>query len=324
MKKIISVSRRTDIPAFYGDWFMNRIREGFAGHINPFGGQKYVVSLKPDDVECLVFWSKNYLPFIDKLNILQEIGYLFYFNYTITGLPKLFEYNLVDSRLAINSLIDLSKMFTPEHINWRYDPIVISDATDYRFHVENFANIAAKLAGHVKRCYFSFAIHYGKVKRNCDALKVQHNVTIVDQENDYKISLANELAEIATKYGIILYTCSGDFLINDKILKAHCIDINIIKQLLHCNSSYVEKSTRKECGCVESTDIGAYDTCPHGCVYCYANVNKNRAKHVFDSHDFKAAYLGCSKEQSDKWLSEISQKNKDKLVKKNYKQLSMF
>ena len=283
-----------------------------------------MVSLKPEDVECLVFWSKNYLPFIDKLKLLQEIGYLFYFNYTITGLPKLFECNLIDSGLAINSLIDLSKMFTPKHINWRYDPIVISNATDYKFHVDNFDSIAAKLAGHVHRCYFSFAIHYGKVKRNCDALKLQHNITIIDPENDYKISLANELAEIATKYGITLYTCSGDFLINDNILKAHCIDGNIIKQLFYCNSSYVEKSTRKECGCVESTDIGAYDTCPHGCVYCYANVNKKRAKHVFDSHDSKAAYLGYSKEQSDKWLAEISQKNKDKLDKKSYKQLSMF
>ncbi len=324
MKKIISVSRRTDIPAFYGDWFMNRVKEGFAGYVNPFGGQKYVVSLKPEDVECLVFWSKNYLPFVDNLKIIQEIGYLFYFNYTITGLPKLFECNLVDSGLAINSLIDLSMMFTPKHINWRYDPIVISDVTDYKFHVENFTNIVSKLEGYVQRCYFSFAIRYGKVKKNCDELQIKHNISIIDPDNDYKISLANDLAEIAYKHGITLYSCCGDYLINDKIKKAHCIDGNIIKELFYCNSLYVEKSTRKECGCTESTDIGAYDTCPHGCVYCYANVNKNRAQSAFDNHDSKAAFLGQSKQQSDKWLADISERNKDKLDKKNYKQLSMF
>ena len=101
MKKIISVSRRTDIPAFYGDWFMNRLKEGFVGYINPFGGQKYIVSLKPEDVICFVFWSKNYEPFIEKLKIIEDMDYKFYFNYTITGLPNIFECNLVEKELSL-------------------------------------------------------------------------------------------------------------------------------------------------------------------------------------------------------------------------------
>ena len=116
MKKIISVSRRTDIPAFYGDWFMNRLKEGFVGYINPFGGQKYIVSLKPEDVICFVFWSKNYEPFIEKLKIVEDRGYKFYFNYTITGLPNIFECNLVEKEIAIDALKKIeSYVFTKAH-----------------------------------------------------------------------------------------------------------------------------------------------------------------------------------------------------------------
>lgn len=322
MNKIISVSRRTDIPAFYGEWFMNRIKEGFAGHINPFGGQKYIVSLKPEDVDCFVFWSKNYLPFMDNLKTLKGLGYSFYFNYTITGLPKIYECNLSENNVTIDALINISKLFSPNHINWRYDPIVISDNTDYNFHLNKFKYIASRLAGHVNRCYFSFAIQYGKVKRNFDEFKNLNHIGIIEPDIGYKISLSNDLAKIAFNYGITMYTCCGDFLINNIIKKAHCIDGNIIKTLFYPDIQYNEKPTRKECGCIEATDIGTYDTCPHGCIYCYANINKKRAKSVFDNHDPHAAFLGQTKEQSDKWLLEIKENIANK--KKKYTQLSLL
>jgi len=134
MKRIISVSRRTDIPAFYGDWFMNRLKEGFAGVVNPFGGQKYIVSLKPEDVRCFVFWSKNFTPFFENLKVIESLGYKFYFNYTVTGLPNIFERNL-DKESAVETLKQLSRIYSPRHINWRFDPIIISNICDRNFFI---------------------------------------------------------------------------------------------------------------------------------------------------------------------------------------------
>lgn len=313
MKKIISVSRRTDIPAFYGDWFMNRLKAGFVGYINPFGGQKYIVSLKQEDVISFVFWSKNYEPFIEKIKSIEDMGYKFYFNYTITGLPNIFECDLVNREIAIQALRKLSRMYSPKHINWRYDPLIISDITDYNFHIKTFEDIASKLEGYVERCYISYAIQYGKVKRNFDKFQRENDVEIIDPDNDLRIELAKELAEIAARYRIEMLTCCGDYLLGPKIGKAHCIDGRIIKELFYKKGSkYSEKPTRKECGCTVSTDIGTYDTCPHGCIYCYANVNKEKAYTRFEKHDKNAAFLGYTKEESDKWVEEVKSKDNKK------------
>ena len=313
--KIISVSRRTDIPAFYGDWFINRLKEGFVGYVNPFGGQKYIVSLKPEDVVCFVFWSKNYMPFIDKLKTIEDMGYEFYFNYTITGLPEVFESNVPQKDLAIEVLRRLSSMYSPAHINWRYDPIIISNVTDYDFHIRNFERIASQLAGCVRRCYFSFSTLYGKVKRNYERLQGEEDLKIIDPDLDLRIKLANELAEIADRYGIKMLSCCGDYLTGPNIGKAHCIDGTIMEDLFGVNlRRYREKPTRKECGCRESTDIGAYDTCPHGCVYCYANMNKTRAYNRFEDHEKDAAFLGYTKAESDEWVCE----------KATFKQTTLF
>jgi len=320
MKRIISVSRRTDIPAFYGDWFMKRLEDGFAGYVNPFGGQKYIVSLKPADVVCFVFWSKNFEPFMSKLKVVESKGYKFYFNYTITGLPKIFECNMAGKEIAIDALKKLSRIYSLKHINWRYDPIVISDITNYDWHVSNFKNLASAFEGCVERCYFSYAIQYGKVKRNFDRFQKERSVKIVDPDNNLRIELASKLAEIAEQHGIKMFTCCGDYLINPKIGKAHCVDGMVIKELFSIGDfEFTEKPTRKECGCTESTDIGAYDTCPHGCVYCYANVNKKVAYSRFERHDKDSAFLGYSKAESDKWVSEIKSAKKD-----SFEQIELF
>ena len=306
MKKIISVSRRTDIPAFYGDWFMNRIAEGFVGYVNPYSGQKYKVSLKPEDVLCFVFWSKNYQPFLKHLERLANLGYRFYFNFTLTGLPKLFECNLVDTKVAIETMKDLSKMFSPKHINWRYDPILLSDATDYEFHLDRFEQLASELEGYVERCYFSFVIQYGKVKRNFDQFTAQSPIKFFDPEEAELKMFANDLADIGSKYKIKMLTCCGDYLLNDKIKKAHCIDGEIIENLFLTGARNLkEKPTRNECGCVNNTDIGAYDTCPHGCIYCYANMNKDIACKKYQEHEVGAAFLGYSVSDGKKWMDEI-------------------
>ncbi|MGD8785951.1 MAG: DUF1848 domain-containing protein [Phycisphaerales bacterium] len=320
MKKIISISRRTDIPAFYGDWFMNRLKEGFVGLVNPFSGKKYIVPLKPEDVTCFVFWSKDFSPFIENLKILDRLGYKFYFNYTVTGLPEVFE-NDVNKQSAIDALKQLGKMYSPRHINWRFDPIILTDTHDRNFYIDAFEKLASEFAGCVERCYFSFVNLYNKVIRNFEELEKATGLKISNCSDNFKAELANDLANIAKSYGIRMFSCCGDYLVSDNISKAHCIDGDIIESLFFPEGlRHKPKPTRKECGCAESTDIGTYDTCPHGCVYCYANMNKQKACKAFNNHDKDSAFLGYSKSQSDKWLMEI-QYDKDR---KDCRQLKIF
>jgi len=305
MKRIISVSRRTDVPAFYGDWFMRRVREGYAGAVNPFGGKRYLVSLKPEDVSCFVFWSKDFTPFIEPLEMLDRLGYRFYFNYTITAVPTVFESH-VDKDAAFKTLLYLSERYSPGHINWRFDPIVFSETLDEAFYLDAFAHLAGQLAGHVERCYFSFVTQYSKVTRNFQQMQEHTGVHVTERHPEQKIALADRLASIAERNGIRMYSCCGQYLVSPVIQKAHCIDGAIIQQLFSPDGfEYKDKPTRKECGCTESVDIGTYDTCPHGCVYCYANANKAVARRAFDSHDPDSAFLGYSKTQSDAWVAEL-------------------
>ncbi len=315
MKQIISASRRTDIPAFYGRWFMRRVEVGFAGVINPFGGQRFVISLKPEDVTAFVFWSKDFTAFVDNLKTIEQMGYRFYFNYTVTCLPQVFESNVNKTRAA-ETLKLLSRMYSAARINWRFDPIIISSVCGRQFYVEGFKKLAREFEGCAERCYISFVTEYGKVKKNFAELQARTGVEIVETSRDFKVELANELADIAVEHGMRMYSCCGQELVGDKIRKSHCIDGAVIERLFYPEGlDYVEKGMRKECGCTESKDIGTYDTCPHGCIYCYANAHKTTAKSRFDEHDPNSAFLGYSKAQSDKWLKEIAESGKDTSVK---------
>ena len=320
MKRIISVSRRTDIPAFYGEWFMRRLKDGFAGVVNPFGGSRYVVSLKPQDLVCFVFWSKNFSPFMESLRIIDGLGYKFYFNYTVTALPRVFESGL-DRQSAIESLKQLSRTCSPQHINWRFDPIVLSSVCDRNFFLKAFEELACEFEGLVERCYFSFVTEYGKVRRNFAEFERAAGVKITRCSKRFKIDLANELAAIAEYHGIRMFSCCGDYLLGPTIQKAHCIDGGIIEQLFFPEGlQHKEKPTRQQCGCTESIDIGTYDTCPHGCVYCYANVNKHKAAESYQNHDKDSAFLGYSKSDSDRWLAEIQSAG----TQEDSEQLEMF
>jgi hypothetical protein len=304
-RRIISVSRRTDIPAFYGDWFMHRVGQGFGGVVHPFSGHKYIVSLKPEDVVCFVFWSKDFGPFVENLRALDDLGYKFYFNYTVTGLPGVFE-SQVDKRAATDTLKRLSEMYSSRHINWRFDPIILSNICDRTFFLRAFERLASELEGYVERCIISFVTEYNKVKRNFRALERTTDVRIIECSEAFKIDLANDLAVIAERHGIRMFSCCGDYLIGPRIQQAHCIDGRLIDELFSPEGfSYGIKPTRKGCGCTQSTDIGTYDTCPHGCIYCYANANKRRAHTTFKAHDQQSAFLGYSQSLSDRWLAEM-------------------
>ena len=199
----------------------------------------------------------------------------------------------------------MSRRYSPAHINWRFDPIILSTISDDAFYLRTFEQLARTLEGIVERCYFSFVTRYGKVLRNFQQMERTTGVRVIEPSQEAKIDLANRLAEIALDYGITMHSCCGDYLVGGHIQKAHCIDGALIERLFYPNGfACKDKGTRPECGCSESTDIGTYNTCPHGCVYCYANTNKVSARKAFDEHDPDSAFLGFSKPQSEVWLSE--------------------
>jgi hypothetical protein len=325
-KKIISVSRRTDIPAFYPDWLMARIRDGAAGYLNPFGGRKFTVSLRPEDVLFIVFWSKNYKPLIRHLDELDERGFKFCFHFTITGLPRELERGTPSWQSTVEQAHDLARRYSPRHVLWRFDPIVLSSITPAARVCDTFVDIARRIEGATERCYFSYVQYYGKVLRGFERIHAQDGVRFrVDSESrdavlsskartpdayvfdltqQERLAFALELAEIANGLGISLHTCCGDYLIRDeapRIHKAHCVDGDLIAELLGADVSGKLNPTRDECGCWASRDIGAYDTCPHGCMYCYANTNKEKAlaeyRRIIDEPASFA--LGCPAARSE-------------------------
>jgi hypothetical protein len=305
MARVVSVSRRTDVPAFYHEWFNNRLAEGVVGWENPFGGQKYLLSLRHEDVIAFAFWSKNYRPFLPTLRSMKSRGYRSVFNCTITGLPRVFETNVVPFDDAVDSLIEVSRMYSPEHINWRYDPVLTTSATPVEYHIERFTELCRRLHQHVHRCYFSFAIMYGKVERSFKEFQNKQKVRVEDPTPDKRMQIATELAGIAGKFGIKMFTCCGDCLVDTTIAKAHCVDGDVISRLYYNGElRSTARPTRKECGCTESIDIGKYGTCPHGCIYCYANINKTTADRMYHDHDSGSLFLGYSREQSDQFVSE--------------------
>jgi hypothetical protein len=281
---------------------MARVQAGFAGVVNPFGGQRYRVSLTVDEVTCLVFWSKDYTAFLPHLETLDRRGYRFYFNYTVTALPTVFE-SRVDRGAALKTLICLSRRYSPAHINWRFDPIILSTVSDEAFYLQAFTEMAQALEGVVERCYFSFVTRYGKVLRHFQALEQTTGVEVSEPSEEARIDLANRLADVAAEHGITMHSCCGDYLVGERIQKAHCIDGALIERLFYPEGfTSKDKGTRPECGCAESSDIGTYNTCPHGCIYCYANANKVSARKAFQQHDMDSAFLGFSHEQSAAWL----------------------
>lgn len=319
--KIISASRRTDIPAFYGDWLMNRISAGFAGYSNPFNSKKYIVSLKREDTAAIVLWSKNFSPFLNNAILLKDEGYSLFFNYTITGLPEIFEPEGPQTDESIDTIKQLSSKFSPDHINWRYDPILISDITGADYHLDKFKFLCSKLTGYIKRCYISFPTPYGKVKNSFKKFTSRTGISIISEDIPARIDLAEKLSGIGEQYGIRTYSCCGDYLTGNKILKGRCIDGTIISSICGENLANLKlRPTRKECGCTDSVDIGVYNSCPHGCIYCYANSNAAQTSSFYrryksDPEYAESAFLGESKNISDLWINNINEHLK--ISKKN-------
>ena len=288
---IISASYKTDIPTFYGEWFMNRVRAGYCKMINPYNQRVIRVSLHPDRVEGIVFWSKNVGPFLKRLGDIEKLGFPFVLQHTITGYPREIEQAVVDDRKAIANMKAVAADFGPRVAVWRYDPVIFSSITPHESHIENFTRIARELEGSTDEVVVSFSQLYAKTKRNMDLAASENNFTWSDPSDSWKTELTEELAEISINCGIRLTICSQPQFIAPGCYEARCVDANRLADIVGSPLKACLKGNRKECGCFESRDIGDYDTCPHGCVYCYAVKNQTLAKTRFKKHDPKGETL---------------------------------
>jgi len=283
---IISASRRTDIPAFYTEWFYNRIKDGFVYVRNPINkNQVSKVSLLPEHVDCFVFWTKNPKPFIERLSELSE--YKFYFQFTLNSYCKDLEPNVPKKQDVIETFIELSQKIGKEKVIWRYDPILLSDKYTIDYHIKYFKSIAERVSPFTEKCVISFIDIYKKCERNLKNISVQE---ISANEIEY---LSGELKKIADEYNLSLETCAENVELSSLgIGHNRCIDNDLIERILNKKiKSSKDKNQRNECGCIESIDIGAYNTCKHGCLYCYANFNHQMVSDNCDNHTSSSPLL---------------------------------
>jgi hypothetical protein len=291
---IISASYKTDIPAFYGEWFMNRLRAGFCMMVNPYNRHQALrVSLRREDVNGFVFWTKNLGPFLGKLAEVQARGFPFVVQYTINAYPRKLEFSVTDASRALNHAKQVSQQYGPNVLVWRYDPIVFSSETRPESHLENFAWLAARLEGITDEVVISFAQIYKKTKKNMDWAGREFGFTWNDPDDDQKRSLMHDLYKIASQHKMQLSLCSQPYLLGPSVCvsEARCVDARRLSALANTDIHVRLRGARKECGCFESRDIGDYDTCPHGCVYCYAVQNRKLAQRRFRQHDPESEFL---------------------------------
>jgi len=288
---IISASYKTDIPTFYGDWFINRLRAGYCKTVNPYNRQTLRVSLKPDDVDGFVFWTKNVGPFLGHLAEIRRRGFAFVVQHTITGYPHILEQAVADATKAIEHVRRLADEFGPRVCVWRYDTIVYSSVTPRDFHIDTFSRLAKGLAGSTDEVVVSFAHLYHKTLRNMNQVAAEHGFTWSDPPLEWKRSLLAELAEVAACHQIRLTVCSQPQFVVPGSREARCVDAVRLSEVSGKAFSAKLRGNRKECGCYEARDIGEYDTCPHGCLYCYAVQNRPLALQRFRQHDPTSEFL---------------------------------
>lgn len=310
---IISASRRTDIPAFYALWFMNRIRDGYLFVQNPFNAHKYSrVDLSPQKVDAIVFWTKNPRPILQYLDELDQKGYRYYFQFTLTGYPQVLEPSVPKIDVGLNIFKELSKKLGADRVVWRFDPIILSDITNEDFILRTFERIAKDLCNYTKRVVISFADFYKKVTNNLQRVENEMHIKFYDisLHMDQIIRISSYLSEIAYKNSMQIFSCAEKYdLAKYGVEHGKCIDDNLIKNLFG-NSLHVKKDKyqREECGCVQSLDIGQYNTCTHDCVYCYATYNKQMAHIKRSLHDPDSPFLiGNDKHRPPQQIKKDSQ-----------------
>lgn len=271
---ILSVSRRTDIPNYWADWFLRRVKEGFVYIRNPINAHQIGrVELSPEVVDCIVFWSKNPSALAKRLDELE--AYQYYFQYTITGYGKDVEPGLPDKKsLLIPLFQDLSRRLGPQRVIWRYDPILFSERYTPEYHLRAFEEIAQRLEGYARRVVISFVDLYAKTRRSTAGLNL-----CPPPSDAQLLDFAGRLAAIAGEHGFAVESCAERIdLQTAGIRHGSCIDKALIEEIIRCRlTASKDKNQRPECGCFESIDIGSYNTCRNGCRYCYATFSPELA-----------------------------------------------
>ena len=323
---ILSVSRRTDIPAFYSEWFFNRVKAGFADVVNPFNTKNISrVKITPDVVDCIVFWTKDAAPMIGRLDELKD--YKYYFQFSVTPYDEDVEPGLLrnqSKRDIIHTFQKLSKKIGKDKVIWRYDPILLSRSHSVDWHFEQFDYLLKNLSPYTERCVISFVDLYKKTEHNTKGLGIK-DIT----EKDMK-EIALGFSQIAENSELEIQSCSEKVDLEEFGIKhGACIDKEIIENVIGAKFDLgKDKNQRKECGCIESVEIGQYDTCVHLCAYCYANFRPQIAKNHYENHNPESTVLfgeiphdAVTREREVKPLKKIKRAENftwEKSVKKYY------
>ena len=270
---IISASRRTDIPAFFADWFMERVREGHCDVANPFNPRQVRrVSFAPADADAIVFWTRNAAPMLPYLDELDGLGYRCYFLYTLLDYPEALEPGLPPLETRVDTFKRLADTIGPDRVIWRYDPIVLSNLTPFDYHVEAFPRLLDLLREHTRRVVVSLMDPYKSVMRRLRAAGVE--VINSPETRPEFPEMMRVIASSAIDADMEIVSCAEDVdLRRYGIQPGKCIDDELIYRLFGVRvTSRKDKGQRAACGCVESVDIGSYGTCGHKCLYCYASL----------------------------------------------------
>lgn len=303
---IISVSRRTDIPACYTEWFMNRIRAGFCTVPNPFRKQQVsLIPLKPTDIEVIIFWTRNPKPLLRHLHELDGRGYRFYFQFTVLANPRTLDPKSPPVEQSIRTFHELSNLIGPNKVVWRYDPIILSDQTSPHFHRENFAKIASALKGYAQHTVISIVDIYQSIAARIRALE-KDGLRLMPHDIENVAPMIRDFVQIATTNAMQIVSCAEELDLRPYgVQPGKCVDGSLITSIFKIAVTHMkDPHQRKTCGCVISKDIGMYDTCPFNCAYCYATrsfatVTRNRALHNPNSPSLIGWHEAKSSSQSD-------------------------
>ncbi len=284
---IVSASRRTDIPNYYAEWFIQRIKKGFLYVKNPMNAHQISrIDLSPELIDCIVFWTKNPSNLMKYLDCLQE--YAFYVQFTLTGYGKDVEKGIPDKRKTILGVFqELAGQIGKERVVWRYDPIFITDRYTREYHLKAFEEIARCLKDSTEKVVISFGDFYEKTKRNMKDLGIK------EMTEEEMVCLAKRMAEIASAYQLTIETCAERIDLEEVgVTHGSCIDKKMIERLLgHEIHGKKDKGQRGHCQCMESVDVGTYNTCLNGCKYCYANFSQEKVKENCKQYDLDSPLL---------------------------------
>ncbi len=293
---ILSVSRRTDIPNYYSEWFFNRIKEGFVYVRNPMNAhQVSKIDITPKVVDCIVFWTKNPEPMLNRLDELTS--YEYYFQFTLTGYGKDIERNVPHKKEKMLPIFqELSKKIGMKRVIWRYDPIIFTNRYTPEYHLKAFEQIATALRGYTEKCVISFVDVYAKNKKSMELLN-SYEVDKIEL-----LEFSKKIAVIARDNGIAVGSCAERIDLDECGIEHNCcIDKNLIESIIGCKLKVdKDKNQRQECGCMESVEIGTYNTCKNGCKYCYANYSEESVEKSCSQYDSESPILCGTLDERDK------------------------